>query len=177
MRFQVLKTASDRTDNGGSKHLLNVGQFLRDYTAQHPRRESSSYSPPWQPEILLSELLWGGYSTLRAKIRSPSNQESQATHSSPDDGGSKHPWNVGQFLLDYTAQHPIRRLCPLQASRCYKLIISTHAVAIFRIKIWHQFLCISPSSIDFSVQLFVINNHILHKLRKAKTVIKTIFWN
>jgi hypothetical protein len=28
-----------------------VGQFLRDYTAQHPRRHSSSYSPSWEPEI------------------------------------------------------------------------------------------------------------------------------
>jgi hypothetical protein len=27
--------------NGGSKHLWKVGQFLRDYTAQHPRRQSS----------------------------------------------------------------------------------------------------------------------------------------
>jgi hypothetical protein len=26
----------------------------------------------------------------------------------PDDGGSKHLWNVGQFLPDYTAQHPRR---------------------------------------------------------------------
>jgi hypothetical protein len=31
-------------DDGGSKHLLNVSQFLRDYTAQHPRRQSSSRS-------------------------------------------------------------------------------------------------------------------------------------
>jgi hypothetical protein len=23
-----------------------------------------------------------------------------------DDGGSKHLWNVGKFLLDFTAQHP-----------------------------------------------------------------------
>jgi hypothetical protein len=28
--------------DGGSKHLWNVGQFLPDYTAQHPRRQSSS---------------------------------------------------------------------------------------------------------------------------------------
>jgi hypothetical protein len=31
-------------DDGGSKHLRNVGQFLPDYTAQHPKRPS--YSPP-----------------------------------------------------------------------------------------------------------------------------------
>jgi hypothetical protein len=27
-----------RPDDGGSKHLWNVGQFLRDYTAQQSRR-------------------------------------------------------------------------------------------------------------------------------------------
>jgi hypothetical protein len=27
---------------GGSKHLWNISQFLWDYTAQHPRRQSSS---------------------------------------------------------------------------------------------------------------------------------------
>jgi len=26
------------------KHLWNVGQFLSHYTAQHPRKQSSSYS-------------------------------------------------------------------------------------------------------------------------------------
>jgi hypothetical protein len=29
-------------DDGGSKHLRNVGKFLPDYTAQHPRRQPSS---------------------------------------------------------------------------------------------------------------------------------------
>jgi hypothetical protein len=36
---------------GGSKHLWNVGKLLPDYRAQHPRRQPSSYSPPWEPEI------------------------------------------------------------------------------------------------------------------------------
>jgi hypothetical protein len=26
------------SDNGSSKHIRNVGQFLRDYMMQHPRR-------------------------------------------------------------------------------------------------------------------------------------------
>jgi hypothetical protein len=33
------------------KHLWNVGKLLPDYTAQHPRRQPSSYSPPWKPQI------------------------------------------------------------------------------------------------------------------------------
>jgi hypothetical protein len=32
------------------KHLWNVSK-LRDYTAQHPRRQSTSYLRPWEPEI------------------------------------------------------------------------------------------------------------------------------
>jgi hypothetical protein len=32
----------DGPDDGGNKHCLNVGQFLPDYTAQHPRRRLSS---------------------------------------------------------------------------------------------------------------------------------------
>jgi hypothetical protein len=35
---------NDRTDNGGSNHLCNVGKFLRDYIEQHPRRKLSSRS-------------------------------------------------------------------------------------------------------------------------------------
>jgi hypothetical protein len=41
-------------DDGGSKHLWNVGQFLPDYMTQHRRRQSSLYSSPWEPEILQS---------------------------------------------------------------------------------------------------------------------------
>jgi hypothetical protein len=33
---------SDGPDNGGSKHLWNVRQFLPDYKVQHQRRQSSS---------------------------------------------------------------------------------------------------------------------------------------
>jgi hypothetical protein len=31
-----------RPDNGSSKYLWNVGKFIPDYMAQHPRRQSSS---------------------------------------------------------------------------------------------------------------------------------------
>jgi hypothetical protein len=44
---------ANRPDDAGSKHLWNVCQLLRDYTAQYPRRLSSSYSPPLEPEISL----------------------------------------------------------------------------------------------------------------------------
>jgi hypothetical protein len=42
-------------DDGGSTHLWNVDLF-RDCTALYPRRLSSSYSPPWEPEISHSGL-------------------------------------------------------------------------------------------------------------------------
>jgi hypothetical protein len=34
--------SGNRPDDGGSKDLWNVGQFLRDYMAQRPRRRPSS---------------------------------------------------------------------------------------------------------------------------------------
>jgi hypothetical protein len=40
-----------RPVDGGSKYLWNVGNLLPDYTAQQPRKQLSSYSPPWEPEI------------------------------------------------------------------------------------------------------------------------------
>jgi hypothetical protein len=48
--------AGDRPDDGGSKDLWNVGKLLLDYTVLEPRRQPSSYSPPWEPQILLIQL-------------------------------------------------------------------------------------------------------------------------
>jgi hypothetical protein len=45
------ETLTHRSDDGGSKHLCNVGKLLPDYTAQQLRRQLSSYLPPWEPEI------------------------------------------------------------------------------------------------------------------------------
>jgi hypothetical protein len=50
--------------DGGNKDLWDVGKLLPDYMALQPRRQPSSYSPPWEPQILLSELSyyhWLGY--------------------------------------------------------------------------------------------------------------------
>jgi hypothetical protein len=38
-----------RPDKGVSKFVWNVGQYLRDYTVPHTRRQPS-YSSPWEPE-------------------------------------------------------------------------------------------------------------------------------
>jgi hypothetical protein len=43
---------SGRPDDGGSKDLWDVGKLLPDYTALQPRRQPSSYSPLWEPQIL-----------------------------------------------------------------------------------------------------------------------------
>jgi hypothetical protein len=45
-----LRHQGDEIIPGGSKHLWNVGQYLPDYTA-HPRRQSSSYSSPSEPQL------------------------------------------------------------------------------------------------------------------------------
>jgi hypothetical protein len=39
-------------DDGRSTRVWNVGQLQRDYTALYPRRLSSSYSTPWEPQIV-----------------------------------------------------------------------------------------------------------------------------
>jgi hypothetical protein len=43
--------SSHRPDDGGSKHLWNIGKLLPDYTAQQPTKRPSSYSPPWESQI------------------------------------------------------------------------------------------------------------------------------
>jgi hypothetical protein len=53
-------------DDGGSRHPWNIGKRLPDYTAQHPRTQTSSYSPPWELEISPSNnQLHGSQSPLR----------------------------------------------------------------------------------------------------------------
>jgi hypothetical protein len=47
----LMTAMSYNPDDGGNKHLWDVGQLLRYYKAQYSRRLSSSYSPPWEPEI------------------------------------------------------------------------------------------------------------------------------
>jgi hypothetical protein len=47
----LLPPSSGFTDNGGHKHLWNAGKSLPDYTAQQLRRQPSSYTQPWEPEI------------------------------------------------------------------------------------------------------------------------------
>jgi hypothetical protein len=53
-------TCEDFPDDGGSKYLWNVGKRLPDYTALQPRRQPSSYSPPWEPQTLLTNLWYEG---------------------------------------------------------------------------------------------------------------------
>jgi hypothetical protein len=50
---------------GGCKHLWNFGQFLRDYMAQHPRRQLFSYSQPWEPEVSLRYISTWGWRKLQ----------------------------------------------------------------------------------------------------------------
>jgi hypothetical protein len=46
-----------RPNDGGSKHLWNIGKLLPDYMVLQPRRQPSSYLPHWEPEILLPQML------------------------------------------------------------------------------------------------------------------------
>jgi hypothetical protein len=47
-RFRYAYSLHHQGDDGSSKHLWNIGQLQRDYTALHPR---TSYSSPWEREI------------------------------------------------------------------------------------------------------------------------------
>jgi hypothetical protein len=55
--FWVVAPCSHQGDDGGSKDIWNAGKFLPDYTTLQPRTQPSSYSPPWEPQILLSNPL------------------------------------------------------------------------------------------------------------------------
>jgi hypothetical protein len=72
-------------NDGGSKYLWNVGQFIRDYQPQQSRLRVTLTD--------VSEVITASI------IRAP-----------PNDGGSKHLWNVGQFIRDYQPQQPRRRV-------------------------------------------------------------------
>jgi hypothetical protein len=41
--YSTTSFQSHRSVDAGIKHLRNVGQYLPDYTVQHPRRQSSSF--------------------------------------------------------------------------------------------------------------------------------------
>jgi hypothetical protein len=51
-------------DDGGSKHLWNVGLVQLDYTALYTRRLSSSYWPPWEPELSQQKVISNPIGTL-----------------------------------------------------------------------------------------------------------------
>jgi hypothetical protein len=51
VRTASIRAATHCPDGRVSTHLWNVGKHVFDYTAVHPRRLSTSYSPPWEPEI------------------------------------------------------------------------------------------------------------------------------
>jgi hypothetical protein len=54
-RFRGAYCLHHRPDDRGNKALWNVGKLLPDYMALQPRRQPSSYSPPWEPQILLEK--------------------------------------------------------------------------------------------------------------------------
>jgi hypothetical protein len=51
------RVRTGRPDDGGSKYQWNVGKLLPKYTAQKHIKQSYSFSPPWQPEILPTIML------------------------------------------------------------------------------------------------------------------------
>jgi hypothetical protein len=52
--FPEVNHKNDRPDDGGNTGLWNAEELLPVYTVPQPRIQPSSYSPPWESEILLS---------------------------------------------------------------------------------------------------------------------------
>jgi hypothetical protein len=61
-RFRVISP-----DYGGSHHLWDFDKFPWDYTIQHRKRQPSSYSVPWKPEISTEAFLFHMRWTVRHK--------------------------------------------------------------------------------------------------------------
>jgi hypothetical protein len=59
----------DSSDDGGSMHLWNTGKRLPDCQAHHPRRQSSSYTPTWKPEISLIQASRGVWSRVATTVQ------------------------------------------------------------------------------------------------------------
>jgi hypothetical protein len=58
LRWRERRSLSSGTltpDDGGSDHFRNVGQFLRDYTAQYPTTQSSSGGRIGASRVLVTE--------------------------------------------------------------------------------------------------------------------------
>jgi hypothetical protein len=49
--FKVIAVSIIALMMDARKHLWNFCKLLPDYTAQQPRRQPSSYSPQWEPQI------------------------------------------------------------------------------------------------------------------------------
>jgi hypothetical protein len=101
-----------------SEHFWNVGKLLPDHTAEQPRRQASSYLPPWEPEIwqwILGQSV--SLSSFYRRSCSPGTlcdyvslllayQENKANLLSVLWGDKL--WNVsGKLLPGHTAQQPI----------------------------------------------------------------------
>jgi hypothetical protein len=52
----ILWNLIDLSDDGGSMDLWNAGKLTAVYTALQPRRQPSSYSPPWEPQVILEQI-------------------------------------------------------------------------------------------------------------------------
>jgi hypothetical protein len=46
-----LSSGTLHADDWGSRFRCNVGQYLPGYVVQHPRKQLSSYTSPWEPKI------------------------------------------------------------------------------------------------------------------------------
>jgi hypothetical protein len=166
-----------RPDDEGSKHLWNVGKLLPDYTAQHPRRQPSSYSLPWEPQILLSHL----HTSRRECLKSHhiSKNVSDRYYSG---------WCSKYVMYIFFIFESVKIEWTFQAERC-SLVISFFVFGVSRVWIstWRppiltehfRFICpfgeILSQFLSLPSTPFSIHNHPTICLRRCKWVVKVTF--
>jgi hypothetical protein len=84
-------------DDGSGKHLWNVGQFLPAYTAQYPRRQSSSIWIWFTHSHPLFGDVWKFFSHLRLVLPSSLSSSLFPTKFCTDFGIRLLPWYIRQY--------------------------------------------------------------------------------
>jgi hypothetical protein len=91
-----------RLDNGASTNVWTVGIFQPQYMALCTRRLSSSYSPPWEPEIShMCCSLFGLRSRVAFQVLANVSNEYVASIFGVGDGDSTFLWSFSNYLRDY----------------------------------------------------------------------------
>jgi hypothetical protein len=101
-------------DDGGGRYLWNVGKLIPVYRALQPRRQPSSYSPPWEPQIVVfKEAVLKIRMQLRCFVRQWFGLKVTYCTSPSLQGGAAHlalVTRLQQTAAQWRCRLPLRRL-------------------------------------------------------------------